>query len=186
MGKTVICHTLEMSTIIIVLCSCMVTTCTCICTRVSKNSRFQAVYVHKKSSLIWQDPFLAQGVYCLRYKHLAKALSMVIMLRSYLYVLNYLAGPAHNCMQHALHSASYYFHLKLWTEYSYLQLCAYRLEFECQNHLQHPLVASYNFNVSIYNCSESVLLLNRVLHWMQQVNIRKILRSCQVPPTTHN
>ena len=29
-------------------------------------------------------------------KHPAKALSMVIMLHSYLYVLNYLAGPAHN------------------------------------------------------------------------------------------
>ena len=40
--------------------------------------------------LLWQL-FLAKGVYRLQYKHPAKALSMVIMLRSYLYVLNYLA-----------------------------------------------------------------------------------------------
>ena len=30
-------------------------------------------------------------------------------------------------------------------------------------------VGSYNFDVSSCNCSESVLLLNRVLHWMQQL-----------------
>ena len=42
--------------------------------------------------LLWQS-FLAQGVYRLQY-HSAKALSMVIMLHSYLYVLNYLAGLA--------------------------------------------------------------------------------------------
>ena len=56
MGKTIICHTLAISTIIIVFYSCMVTTCTCICTGVSKNSRFSTVYVHKESSLIWLDP----------------------------------------------------------------------------------------------------------------------------------
>ena len=33
-----------------------------------------------------------------------------------------------------------------------------------------PTVASYNFNISSCNCSESVLLLNRALHWMQQIN----------------
>ena len=43
--------------------------------------------------LLWQS-FLTQGIYRLQYKHPAKALSMVIMLRSYLYVLNYLAGLA--------------------------------------------------------------------------------------------
>ena len=47
--------------------------------------------------LLWQL-FLAQGIYRLQYKHPAKALSMVIMLHSYLYVLNYLAGPAYNCL----------------------------------------------------------------------------------------
>ena len=36
------------------------------------------------------------------------------------------------------------------------------------------MVGSYNFNVSSCNCSESVLLLNGVLQWMQQVNIREI------------
>ena len=32
-------------TVIVVLYPCMVTTCTCICTGVSKNSRFSAVYI---------------------------------------------------------------------------------------------------------------------------------------------
>ena len=95
MGKTIICCTFAMSTIIIVLYSCMITTCTCICTGLSKNSRFSA---HKESSLIWLDHFLVQGIYHLQYKHPAKALSMDVMLHSYLYVLNYLAGPTQNCM----------------------------------------------------------------------------------------
>ena len=47
--------------------------------------------------LLWQS-FLVQGIYRLQYKHPAKALSMVIMQRSYLYELNYLAGLAYNCM----------------------------------------------------------------------------------------
>ena len=100
MVKTVICHTLAMSTVIIDLYSCMVTTCMCICIGVSRNSRFSAVYAYKKSSLIWLDPFLVQGVYRFQYKQLAKVLSMVIILHSYLYniMLNYLAGPAHSYM----------------------------------------------------------------------------------------
>ena len=48
------------------------------------------------------------------------------------------------------------------------------------------MVVSYNFHISNCNCSESVGLLSRVLHSMQQDNIRKILWSCQVPLTTHN
>ena len=79
----------------------MVTTYTCIFTGVSKNSP-QYSYVHKikESSLVWPESFLVQGIYRLWYKYSAKAgtLYMVIMLCSYLYVLNYLAGPAHNCM----------------------------------------------------------------------------------------
>ena len=45
---------------------------------------------------MYRGPFLAQGIYRLQYKHPAEALFMVIMLRSYLNVLNYLAGPGHN------------------------------------------------------------------------------------------
>ena len=89
MGKTIICCTLTMSTVIIVLSSCMVITCMCICIGVSRNSRFSAEYVHKESSLVWPDPFLVQGVYCLQYKHPAKAvkaLSMVIMLHIAIYM----------------------------------------------------------------------------------------------------
>ena len=87
-----------MSTVIIVLYSCMIATGTCICTEVSKNSRFSTVYVHKETNLVWPDPLIVQGVYRLQYKHPAQALSMLIMLHSYLYVLNYLAGSAHNHM----------------------------------------------------------------------------------------
>ena len=109
MGKTIICRTFAMSTVIIGLYLCMVTTCTCVCTGVSITLRFSKAYtyVHKESSLIWPNSFLAQGVYHLQYQHPAKALSMVVRLHSYLYVLNYLTGLAHNCMQHILHSASY-------------------------------------------------------------------------------
>ena len=45
------------------------------------NSRFSKVYMHKELNFVWLNPFLAQGVYCLQYKHPAKALSMVVMLR---------------------------------------------------------------------------------------------------------
>ena len=47
-----------------------------------------------------------------------------------LYVLNYLAGPANNCMQHML---TITFTLKF-PEYLYLSTPLYRLEFECQSH----------------------------------------------------
>ena len=60
MGKTIICRTLAMSTVIIVLYLCMVTTCTYICTGVSKNSKSLAVYVHKEYNLVWPNPFLTQ------------------------------------------------------------------------------------------------------------------------------
>ena len=52
MGKIVICRTLAVSAM-----------CTCICTRVSKNSGFSTVYMYKESSLVWPDPFLVQGIY---------------------------------------------------------------------------------------------------------------------------
>ena len=50
----------------------------------SKTQRFSTVYVHKELSLVQLDTFLVQGAYCLQYKHLAKALSMVVMLHSYI------------------------------------------------------------------------------------------------------
>ena len=95
MGKTIISRTLVMSS-------------TIIRSLVFMHGHHVYVYMYKRIqelkilcsvcaqriySLVWLDPFLAQGVYCLQYKHLAKALSMGIMLCSYLYVLNYLAGP---------------------------------------------------------------------------------------------
>ena len=45
MGKTIICRTLIISTVIIALYSCTVTTCICICTGVSENLRFSVVYM---------------------------------------------------------------------------------------------------------------------------------------------
>ena len=78
MGKTLICCTLAMSTIIVALHSCMVTTCMCIYTRVSKNSRSPTVYVQNESSLVWSHPVLAQGIHHLQYKCPAMPLSMVV------------------------------------------------------------------------------------------------------------
>ena len=52
-----------MNTVIIDLHLCMVTMCKYICTGMSKNSRLSVVHVHKESSLIWPDPFLAQAIY---------------------------------------------------------------------------------------------------------------------------
>ena len=62
MGKIMISCTLAMSTVIIFLYACMVTTCTCICTGVSKNSRSSIVYVHNESGLAWPDLFLEQAI----------------------------------------------------------------------------------------------------------------------------
>ena len=96
MGKTVICHTLAMSTIVIVLYSSIVTSHMCICTGVSKNSRFSTVYVHKESSLIWPDTSYGAGHLAITYSisplpcHLPW---LYIPHSGYLYVLNCLADP---------------------------------------------------------------------------------------------
>ena len=73
----------------------------------------QYSYAHKESSLIRLDPFLVQGDYSISTRP-RYSLRLLCYVATYVYVLNYLAGPAYNCM---LHSASYYFHLKLWTEW---------------------------------------------------------------------
>ena len=99
MGKTIICYTLTTNTIII-LYSYMVTMFTCICTRVSKNSRSSTVYVHKESGLIWPDLSNQTLFWCRA--SIACSISAwpcysswLYMPHSYLYVLNnmYLAGP---------------------------------------------------------------------------------------------
>ena len=142
--------------------------------------------------LLWQS-FLAQGVYRLQYistrpRH---CMSMVIILRSYLYVLNYLAGPV-ACSIFYVQLYSYYFHLKLWSSYIaiYSQLLVYTLIDLSLNartiHKLTPTVASYSLNISSCNCSESVLLLIRVLYWMQQVNIREILWPHQASSASNN
>ena len=89
MGKIIMCRALTMSTVIIALYLCMATTCTCICTGVSKNSRSSAVYVHNESGLNWPDLFLEQAIYHLQYKYPVMPFAMVI----YATLLNYLAGP---------------------------------------------------------------------------------------------
>ena len=76
--KTVICCRLPVSTVIIVLHSCVVITCTCIFTGVYKNSRSSAVFVNKKSSPIQLDPFLVEVDYHMQYKSPAKPPSMVL------------------------------------------------------------------------------------------------------------
>ena len=123
MGKSVICHTLAMSNIIIVWYSCMITTCMslCICTGVSKNSRSSTIYVHKKTSLIWPDPFLVQGVYHLQYKHLAnKPLSMVVYATQLSICAESSSRPTITCSM--LCTDSYYFHFELWSSYTPIDL----------------------------------------------------------------
>ena len=72
----------------------MVTTCTYVeCLRTQDSSQYMHVLKAWIYSLVCPDPFLAQGVYRLQYKHPAKALSsMAIMLCSYPYVLKYQEG----------------------------------------------------------------------------------------------
>ena len=80
MDTTIIFCTPTMITVIILLYSCTITTCTCIIQEsLHINSRSFAIYVHKESSLTGLDPFLVQGIYCLQYKCQAnKPLSIVV------------------------------------------------------------------------------------------------------------
>ena len=86
MGKTVICCTLAISTVIIILYLCMVITCTCICTGVCKNSRFSAVYAHEEYIILYgrtlfqRRPFIAYSTST----QPSHSLTMVVMLRSYI------------------------------------------------------------------------------------------------------
>ena len=167
MGKTVTCHTLTMSTVIVVLYLCMLTM-VCVHVYVQQYLRTQDSPQHmwtKNIVLYGQTQFQCRAfIACSISTRPRYSLWLLCYIAIYIYVLNYLAGPAHNCMQHMLHSASYYFHLKLWTEQLQLQLASYllqlrtyRLEFEL---MLEPFItstfASYNFNISSCNCSESV------------------------------
>ena len=70
---------------------------------------------------------------------------------------------------HILRSASHILlsSLTVWGGYSYSYLSTTLAIYFSLNIHNTPTVASYNFNISSCNCSESVLLLNRDLHWMQ-------------------
>ena len=155
--------------------------CTYICTGVSKNSRSFAVYEHKESSLVWLDPFLVQSVYHLPY--LAKSSLHGWICHIAIYMCQ-IIQQTHNCMQHMLHTASYYFHLELRSSYVY----SYLLQLRASIYLSlaartiHNIHGSYSYNFSISSCSESVLLLNLALHLIHQVNFREILCSCLVRP----
>ena len=70
MGKAIIYHTL---TVIVVLYSCMVTTCTCICTGECLTTQDPLQYIDTKNLA-----FLAQGIYHLQYKHPAMPLFIVV------------------------------------------------------------------------------------------------------------
>ena len=61
--------------------------------------------------LLWQSFLAQQGIYRLQYKHQAKALSMVIMLRRYLAICTEL--PSRPGQQLHVAYANYYFHLKI-------------------------------------------------------------------------
>ena len=113
-GTTVICFTLTMNTIIIVLCSCMVTTCIllCICTKAYKNSRSSGINVHKESDLVWPDPFLVRGDYCLQYTTQQCYFPLSYMLRSYVFICTELSSrPSIACSIIMLYTARYCFTL---------------------------------------------------------------------------
>ena len=124
-------------------------------------------------TLMWPDPFLTQSVYSLQYKRLAMPFAVACSQQA-----------IHDCMQHMLCTASYYFHLELWSiQLLFVAMHLYRLEFGCYIHSQHSKhlqYYTYNFSISSCNRSEGVLLLNRVLKWIQQVDFRVILHLCLV------
>ena len=138
MSNTVICHTLTMSicTVIIVLYSCMVTTCMCICTGVCKNSRFSEVH-----SYMCTKNLVLYG--CTLFQHRAFiACSISTQPRYSLQSLCYItisictelsSRPTIACSICQVQTAII-FTLNFWSSYSYsylFQLCAYRLEFKC-------------------------------------------------------
>ena len=90
MGK----NTLTMSTIIILFYSCMVTMCICIFTGLSKNSRLYPQYMCTKNLVLYGYTLSSTEVYRLQYKHLAKALSMtmIVMLLSYVSIYGELSS----------------------------------------------------------------------------------------------
>ena len=114
-----VCCTIAISTIIIVLYSCIVTTCMCIYTGVSKNSTTSAVYVQKEFIVSY-----SRTLFCHR-ELIDRSISTwsshspwLYMPCSYLYVLNDLQLLVAYC---TLHTASYYFHLELWN--SHIAFC---------------------------------------------------------------
>ena len=125
----------------------------------------------------------------LQYKHLAKALSMVVMLCTQLSICAKLSSRP-GLQQHVAYvtliqlAITFTLNFGLSScSYSYLlYLCACRLQRVCiLEPFITPTIASYNFNIS--SCSYSS---ENVLHQMQQAYIREILLSRQIPSTTHN
>ena len=173
MGKTVTFITLtNYRTIIIVLFPCMVSTCTCVCTRVSENSCSSAVAIcTQRIQSHMARPFSCTGHLslhnCLQYKHLAMPLTMVIYATQLSIYAELSTRPA--IVQHT------------YVMYSQLLLSSGSLEhmailavakYICVS-IQlfiTTTVANYNFSISSWDCSEPVLLLNRALHCIQQVS----------------
>ena len=88
MGKTVICRTFTMNTIIIVLYLYKVVMHVYVhmyvqeCLRSQNSPKYMSIKYLLMS--VWHDLFLERGAYHLHYKHLAMALSMIVTLHSYL------------------------------------------------------------------------------------------------------
>ena len=106
MSKIIICHTLAMSTVIVILYSCMVTMCMCIYVQGCVRTSDPLQYICKKNLVSYGQIYFC--IYHLQYKCLAMPLTMAL---NYLYVLNYLAGSR-------LHVA--YVMYSFWSIYIYL------------------------------------------------------------------
>ena len=170
MGKTVIFSTLaNYRTIIIVLFPCMVSICTCVCTRVSEKSSFSAVAIcTQRIQSRMARPFSCTGNLslhnCLQYKHLAMPLTMVIYATQLSIYAELSTRPT--IVQH------------MYVMYSQLLLLSGSLKYIAVAKYMcvsiqlfiTTTVANYNFSISSWDCSEHVLLLNRGLYCIQQVS----------------
>ena len=93
---------------------------------------------------------------------------MVIILlyvHNYVYVLNYLADPQLHVRSICYIQLAITFTLNFWSTLAIaIATCCSYAAMDLSHAFITPTLASYNFNISNCNCSQSILLLNKVLH----------------------
>ena len=137
MGKSMICFALAMCTIIIVFYSCMVTTCTCICTGVTKNSRSSACSMCTKDLVLYGQTLLQHRAFitCSMSTHPSHS-PWLYMLRSYLAIFGELSDrPTIACsICYVQLATTFTLNFGVATQLHVVATGLYRLEFDCQNH----------------------------------------------------